>query len=386
MSTLTKLDRPSRPGPTPVASVIDWDPLLERALRGEGVSTVYQPIIDLHRLMVVGYEGLVRFNGPSHLTPDRWFAAAASRGVLAELEAVTLRRIVERRSSLPPNCFLTLNVEPESLLSPQVDALFSELGDLRGFVVEITEHRPIVDRTGTDRVLGALRRAGALIAVDDAGAGYSGLQQILDLRPSFLKVDRALVAGVDGDEAKAALIEMLGVFANKIDAWLLAEGVETEGEARRLIDLGVPLAQGYFFARPTGPWASVEDRVVGPLRAQAEASQSETLHALVEIVGWVDAEAVASATQRIRQGGATTVVVLADDRRPVGVLTADAVLRGESPTPLLANVNTSIREIGHRLSTRRPSDTSTPVVVTDNAGRYVGVVTVPRLLAALAEL
>lgn len=381
---MTDLDRPSRPDQLPAPGALEWGPLLERALRGEGVSTVYQPIVDLRRMVVVGYEALVRFVGPAALSPDRWFAAAAARGLLPELEAVTLRLALSRRATLPPNCFLTLNVEPESLLSPAAERVFADAGDLRGIVVEITEHRPIVDHAGTGRALDSLRRAGALVAVDDAGTGYAGLQQILELRPSILKLDRVLVAGVDADEAKAALIEMLGVFANKIDAWLLAEGVETVAEARRLVDLGVPLAQGYFFARPAPPWSTVEAAVSDPLRARAEEGRPGTLHALVELAGWVTADKVATAAQRLREGGASTLVVLDGDRRPVGVLTPEAVARGESPTPLCANVHSTAREVAHRLATRRPVDTTTPVLVTDNAGRYVGVVTIARLLASLA--
>ena len=97
---------------------------------------------------------------------------------------------------------------------------------------------------------------GAPIAVDDAGAGYAGLTQILTLRPHILKLDRELVTGVDTDEAKAALIEMLGVFANRIDAWVLAEGVETVAEARRIRALGVPLAQGFHYAMPAPPFTT----------------------------------------------------------------------------------------------------------------------------------
>ncbi len=347
---------------------------------------VYQPIVDLDRLVVAGYEALTRFAGPAHLTPDRWFAAAASRGVLSDLEAVTLGKALAGRGDLPSNCFLTLNLEPESLLSPKVGGLLATVGDLRGVVVEVTEHRPIVDRPATERVLDQLRRAGALIAVDDAGTGYAGLQQILELRPSILKLDRVLVEGADTDPAKAALIEMLGVFANKIDAWLLAEGVETPGEARRLIDLGVPLAQGYLFGRPAAPWSELNPAVSDPLRAQAAPRRAETLHPLVEAVGWVGTREVVEATQHLRLRTATMLAVLDDERRPVGLLTLDAVLRAETPSPLIANVHSTIREVAHRLATRRPTDTATPVLVTDNAGRYLGVVTIPRLLAALANL
>ncbi|MEP4651984.1 MAG: EAL domain-containing protein [Ilumatobacter sp.] len=133
--------------------------------------------------------------------------------------------------------------------------------------------RPFARRSTGEHELGAtvnmLRRSGALIAIDDAGAGHSGLQQILQLRPSIVKLDRSIIEGVDRDESKVAMVEMLGVFANRVDAWLLAEGVETGAEARRLFDLGVPLVQGYFFGRPSDPWSPISDEPVHDLRSRA---------------------------------------------------------------------------------------------------------------------
>ncbi|CAN5911837.1 hypothetical protein BH23ACT2_BH23ACT2_18710 [soil metagenome] len=199
---------------------------------------------------MVGYEALARFAHPAVTGgPDAWFAAATDRGLAPELDAVALRSALARRADLPSNCFLTINVEPSSLASDAVGAVLFAPADLGGVIVELTEHQawnPLILGPALDK----LRGAGARIAVDDAGAGYAGLQAILELRPSLLKLDRALVEGVDHDEAKAALIEMVGVFANRVDAWVLAEGSETAAEARRVVDLGIPLAQGYYFGRP----------------------------------------------------------------------------------------------------------------------------------------
>jgi EAL domain-containing protein (putative c-di-GMP-specific phosphodiesterase class I) len=222
----------------------EWDELLRAALAGHGVTCAYQPIIDLRHGVVAGYEALARFTARPGLTPDRWFHAAAARDLATALEARTLAVAPSRRPDLPPDTFLAVNVEPESLLRPLVTDVLGRAGRLDGVVVEITEHRPLPDGHRLEPALEQLRGAGALIAVDDAGAGYAGLQQVLTLRPAILKLDRALVEGLDHDEAKAALVEMLGLFAGRIDAWLLAEGVETVGEARRLstIAAGAPAA------------------------------------------------------------------------------------------------------------------------------------------------
>ena len=256
-----------------VAAVCDWPQLLEGAIAGRGVRSVYQPIVELSRCTVAGFEALTRFDVGPPGGPDTWFAAAHEHGVAAELEATTLRAALAMRAALPPNTFMTVNVEPESLSSPGVMAIFAENASLSGLVVEITEHRPLADPQRVQWALERLRGQGALIAVDDAGSGYAGLQQILTLRPNILKLDRALVEGVDRDETKAALVEMFGIFANRVDAWLLVEGIETIGEARRCAALGVPLAQGYLFARPEKPWATIDSRIPELLAPFASARQ-----------------------------------------------------------------------------------------------------------------
>ncbi|RYE93964.1 MAG: EAL domain-containing protein, partial [Myxococcales bacterium] len=255
---------------------------------------------------------------------------------------------------------------------------------LRGLVVEVTEHRPIADPLATTRALSWLRERGALIALDDAGAGHAGLQQILLLRPSFLKLDRSLVDGIDRDEAKVALVEMLGVFASRIDAWLLAEGVETEAEARRLNDLGVPLAQGYFYGRPAAPWAPLAPGARDDRAARSEGPRRGTLHSLLEVVPWVHLADLTDLGPTSMRSRAPLLAVLDADMRPVS-LVARETGSGEPVAPFVANVNSTVRELAHRLATRSRSDLAAPVLVTDNAGRYLGVITMTRLLTALAD-
>ena len=122
--------------------------------------------------------------------------------------------------------------------------------DLSQLVVEVTEAAPVEDYAALLRALAVLRDAGAWIAVDDAGAGYASLNHVIQIRPDFVKLDRALVMDVDRDPAKHALVETFGVLAGRLDAWLLAEGIEREGEREVLAAMGVPLAQGFGLARP----------------------------------------------------------------------------------------------------------------------------------------
>jgi hypothetical protein len=136
-------------------------------------------------------------------------------------------------------------------------------------VLELTEHHAVGDLRPLIDLRDRLRAKGALLALDDAGSGYSGLQQITQFRPQLIKLDRALVTGADGDEVKLALVEMLGEFGGRIDAWLLAEGIETWGELQAFLRLRVPLGQGWLLGRPGPPWVQLDPEVRDRLRRQA---------------------------------------------------------------------------------------------------------------------
>lgn len=358
-----------------------WARAIDAATAGRGVSVVFQPIVDLRTGEVAGYEALARF---SHETlehgPERWFSEAAAGGSLANLDAALLRRALAFRRSLPPDCFLAVNVEPSTLLTPIGREALASSGDLDGVVVELTEHRSVPTEALLP-VLDGIRAAGALIALDDAGSGHAGLTQMLELRPSIVKLDMSLITGIDGDEAKAAMVEMVGVFATRVDARVLAEGIETEGELARLVDLGVPLGQGFHLGRPAASWtvpsAAVQDRLSVPRPSD------EPLRSLVRTVPTVDIDADDLAAPFADHDGDHLVAV--DHRgRPVGIVTPFSALQDHAVPALTVSVTTSVPDAGHRWSTWT-GDTTVPVIVTDATGHLVGIVPLPRLVGALSH-
>jgi EAL domain-containing protein (putative c-di-GMP-specific phosphodiesterase class I) len=158
---------------------------------------------------------------------------------------------------------VTVNVSPSGLLSDDVmQALDADLTDV---VVELTEHEA-ADAPELAVRLEELRRRGARIAVDDAGAGHAGLQQVMRVRPDVIKLDRALVHGVAGDPARAALIECFVAFARRTGAEVCAEGIESLEDLRALAALGVHLGQGYGLARPAPGWSGVAPEALRALR------------------------------------------------------------------------------------------------------------------------
>jgi len=363
-----------------------WPALIDRASAGDGLALEYQPIVDMQRAVVAGYEALARFTDRPDLSPDTWFAEARRQGRAAQLDAAVLRAVLARRPTLPTNRFLTVNVEPASLLAPDVERVLHQVPDLGAVVVEITEHSHIDDLPATKNAIERLRRRGARIALDDAGTGYAGLEQILDLRPDLLKVDRALVAGIEWDEAKAALVEMVGAFADRIDAWILVEGIETEEAARRCARLGVPLAQGWFFGRPQAGWSDIEPAAFAALADLLDTRVGDGLQPLLLVAPTVHITNVDVAATVLAASAADVVVVVGDNDRPLGLLTAESGLARRPIASLVANVCSTPAELAYRLSTVRAGDAALPTVVADSGGRYVGIVTLQRLMAYLADV
>ena len=138
----------------------------------DDLTLVFQPIVDLAAARIAGYEALSRFPGTA--TPDVWFAAAQDAGVGPELEALALHKALAARADLPPNTFLTVDVSPHLLGSAPVQDALHSVGDLARIVVELTEHTAVDDVAALRRQVADLRVRGALVALDDAGAGYSG--------------------------------------------------------------------------------------------------------------------------------------------------------------------------------------------------------------------
>jgi PAS domain S-box-containing protein len=207
---------------------------------------VFQPIVDLRSGAVLGYEALTRFQDGT--PPDVIFAEATTCGMSIPLEMATIAAALEASSPLPANRFIDLNVSPELVLAEE--PLRSRLRE-RGFniVLEITEHMPIDDYAALRASFASLGD-NVQVAVDDAGAGYASLRHITELRPQFVKLDRALIAGIDSDLIRQALITGMVHFTDGVASMLIAEGVETEAEREVLLTLGVRAAQGYLFARP----------------------------------------------------------------------------------------------------------------------------------------
>jgi EAL domain-containing protein (putative c-di-GMP-specific phosphodiesterase class I) len=219
---------------------------VQGVIEARAFTPVFQPIVDLATRRFVGYEALTRFSDGTR--PDLRFLAADEVGMMVRLEMACLHVQVEQARRLPAGSFLSLNVSPT--LAVCVTPLLDVVAAVdRPVVLEVTEHAEIDDYP---RLMAALDqvRSHAMLAVDDAGAGYAGLHHILELRPQYVKLDISLVRNIDSDPARQAMVTGMARFAESVGCALIAEGIETENELTTLKLLKVAFGQGYFLARP----------------------------------------------------------------------------------------------------------------------------------------
>src|SRR4051794_35880106 len=222
------------------------------------ITPVFQPLVDLGSGRTLGYEALSRFNTDIHRAPDAWFNQARQCGRGLQLELAAIRAALSAPNR-PQSSYLSLNFSPSAIASSKILSVLPQA--LSSVVIAITEHELAAEDGALEDGLERLRARGARIAVDDCGAGYAGLKQLMRAQPDVIKLDRSLIEGIHADKAKTALVEFFVMFARRVGAAVCSEGIETTDELRALVNLGVNYGQGYLLGRPAQPWADVSPEI-----------------------------------------------------------------------------------------------------------------------------
>jgi diguanylate cyclase (GGDEF)-like protein len=235
------------------------------------IRAVFQPIVRLSDLQPIGYEGLARFPTPPGmvaLPPDVTLAAAARSGLRDELE-VACWAAMTGAGAPPEGRLLFVNVAPDALAHRGLAELGEHLP--QRLVIELTEQDAVQDIKRIQERLKPWIARGALIAVDDAGAGFTSLEYVAEIRPDFLKLCRGMVTGVDLDSSREAVLRATVAFAREVGARVVAEGVELPEELAVLRAAEVDFGQGWLFGRPSEPWPADPETAVAPLRVASPA-------------------------------------------------------------------------------------------------------------------
>ena len=227
-------------------------------MRDDKFEAHFQPIVDVNRPgTVYGYESLLRGVTESGLmAPLPLFEVAGGLKLRAALCAKSRQNSICQavRWASKSVCSSTVCLRRSTMPMRRCSKLWLSWDDAglkrEQIVLEIVESERIEDANALRAKLELFRQAGIGIALDDLGAGYASLHLLERLRPDYVKLDRELIGGVDGDGFKAVIAQKLLETARGLDIVTVAEGVETAGEWNWLRAHGGDLAQGYFFARP----------------------------------------------------------------------------------------------------------------------------------------
>lgn len=236
---------------------------LRRALEHDALELHYQPIVDLADRRMTGAEALLRWRHPrlGSVSPHETIPLAERSGLMPALGRWVLERACRQRAewaeqglTLP----ITINVSAQQLTDERfalavLDAVERYGIDPQTLCLEMDE-RVFVEPAGTTRtVLESLRGFGAYVAIDDFGSGYSSLARLRGLPVEVVKIDGEFVSGLGTDPGDSAIVASIMSLAHAMGLHVIAEGVETEQQARELRALGCPVAQGFLFAPPLKP-------------------------------------------------------------------------------------------------------------------------------------
>jgi len=231
--------------------------ILLEILASKAITTVFQPIFNVQAKTILGYEALTR--GPENTelySPDKLFHLAAQYDLISELEILCRDKAITRFAELKLQGKLFLNISPLVLLSknhPQGETIkFVQQAGLScdQIVIELSEKYPVPNDNMLSEALEKYRQFGFDVAIDDLGAGYSGLKLWSQLRPNIVKIDRYFVENCHQDSFKRKFLNAIFDLAQSAQAQVIVEGIETIEEFELLARLGMVYAQGFYLAKP----------------------------------------------------------------------------------------------------------------------------------------
>jgi EAL domain-containing protein (putative c-di-GMP-specific phosphodiesterase class I) len=235
------------------------EPELRGAIERSELELAYQPKIDCASRRVVGFEALVRWrrsNGDL-VMPDRFIGVAERSDLVHALTDQVCKKALGwlKDSAAPPGSTLSINVSARKLADTQfadrLATLCADLGlDAQRVILELTESMAIEDPVAALAVITRFREKGFRLSIDDFGAGYSSMAQLIRLPLSELKIDRSLVADAAHSDESRTVVGAIVELGHRLGLTLTAEGVEDPWTMDLLQYLGCDLAQGYHIARP----------------------------------------------------------------------------------------------------------------------------------------
>lgn len=395
---------------------------LEYIIYNKQIKTVFQPIISLKDGTVLGHEALSRITCESEIVnPEMLFGIAGEYNRLWDLELLCRTKALEAAYifMIPPySKMLFINVNPNILHDANLKKGFTSEFlmqfhiEPQNVIFEITERNVILDMGGFLSTIDHYRSQDYKIAIDDAGAGYSGLNLISDVNPNYIKLDMKLIRDINTDNLKYALVKGMVELSKASNINLIAEGIETKEELETLIELGVQYGQGYFIQKPASELEEIKEEVIKIIvLANNQKSLINTgnisytgIRSLCSYTGIVSPKVTSKYVYNIfKQNPEFFGLCVVEDEKVQGIITYEKLalkmsghygfsLNQNKPICELMDKNflavshdTSITTVSN-LAMSRPNDRLYDFIVVTENGKYIGTVTIKDLLSKKTEI
>ena len=383
---------------------------LDQIIKNQDISIVFQPIIKLKNGEIIGYEALSRgpANSPLHY-PDKLFAAAEDNNRPWDLESLCRIKAIEKSGGLHKNKFLFLNVDPLIFKDDKFKIGFTKEFLSKNnmspdsIIFEITEKTAIEDYKSFRVALNNYVNQGYKIAIDDTGAGYSGLKTLAETKPHYIKIDMELVRDIDKDTFKQEIMKTFVSLSNATNMKLIAEGVETKEELETLINLGVYAGQGYYILRPAGTFLNIPEEVIETIHKLNKPKQkknkdiSNSIGAIARKDTAFPSNVLSKDLKTFFLGKSISGVCIVEKGKPVGLVMKhclDSVLATQygiavfskrpialvmDASPLIVDYYTAISDVS-KLAMERQDEKLYDYVIVTKEEKYYGIVTIRNLL------
>ena len=383
---------------------------LEKILKSESINTVFQPIISLENGSVIGYEALSRGpeDSPLHL-PENLFSTAEDCDRIWELELLCRVKAIERAKMIDKNKLLFINVDPKIFKDERFrkgftrDFLKKHNMSPNLIIFEITEKTAIEDYKSFKIALNNYVNQGYKIAIDDMGTGYSGLKTLMETKPHYIKIDISFISGIDKDEFKQELVKNFVSLAHLTNMKIIAEGIETEKELLKLINLGVSAGQGYLLQRPYKNFLDISEDIkkkiikYNNIRQNQLKSETSYIGNIVQKNLTFPSTASNKQVKRFLEFSGVTGVCIVKDNYPIGLImqhNLDYILATQygnsvflkrpaslimDSSPLIFDYYNTISNVS-KIAMSRDSKRIYDYVIVTKENKYCGIVTIKNLL------
>lgn len=379
------------------------------------ISTLYQPVIDFQHGDVIGWEAFSRGpRGGFFEPPQTLFQLAAELGCTFDLETLCRDKALQGLGPIGPHQKLFLNNFCNDASAPGFSA--SQLLDIiaphgltpQNVVLEFAERQGFRDMNLFYKAIENFRREGFAIAIDDVGSGDSSLHNLTQIRPDYIKIDISLIDGIDSNPYHRSMVETLVFLAGKLNASIIAVGIETDTELSSLVSMGVDGGQGNLIGPPAT--AVSAKSVTIPAKTWYTPANTAGWHTFSPVRELVRPTCSVSPGTTVKEVKAMladqppqTSVAVVNACRPVGLLmqyTMDRHLSTQfgmslyyhrevgrimDSAPLVVDVETSVEEAAKAAMAREGTKIYDDILVTEK-GRLIGAVSVQGMLDKLAEM